>query len=159
MKAIPLTQGLATFVDDDDYEKVKSFKWHLTENGRVRYARRQWRENGVCFKIYLHRLLLDAPKGMEVDHIDGDGLNNRRCNLRLCTHAQQAQAFQGKRLEKTSKYRGVSWVTRDKRWTVHLQHNQQQIYLGYFTNEVLAAHVHDVAAVELFGEFAQLNFL
>jgi len=151
---IALTRGAVAEVDLGDFQALSQFKWHTHVATHGAYAR-----GVVAGKlVYMHRLLMSAAPGEEVDHIDGNGLNNRRSNLRCATHADQARGYQTKRSGKTSHYRGVSWVTRDRRWTAHLSHLGHQYYLGYFTSEQLAAEAYDAKAIELFGEFAQLNF-
>lgn len=96
MKSINLTKGYSTLVDDEDYEFANSFKWHACVKGknikRCYAVRKQWLPKEKRYKsIYLHRLLLDAPKGMDVDHISGDALDNRRSNLRVCTRSENLQ--------------------------------------------------------------------
>ena len=98
-----------------------------------------------------------TPKGMATDHINGDGLDNRKQNLRICTHAEN---LRNRRLGKnnTSGYKGVSWHKLHKLWYAHISHNKKLMSLGYFKDKEEAAKAYDRKAIELFGEFAKLNF-
>ena len=157
MKKIPLTQGKFALVDDEDYNAVVSKgRWSAQKvsGGRNYYAQRQG-------GLMMHRLIMDAPKDMVVDHINGDGLDNRRENLRLATRQQNAINTNhgwGK-----AKYVGVSWDERMGKWKtqVHLRDpNTGRIvphHLGYFDSEIEAARAHDRKRRELFRDFAKPN--
>lgn len=106
--------------------------------------------------IALSRFLLEAPKGLVVDHIDGNTLDNRKCNLRICTYAQNA--LNRRPHGQASKYRGVTWGPRQKKWRAAIQRDKKQIHLGYFKTEIEAALAFDERAKVLHGEFARLNF-
>jgi hypothetical protein len=149
---IPLTQGKLAIVDAADYERVSPFNWSVSVSGKRTYAYRAL--NGR--KIALHRFLLDPPKGMVVDHIDRDGLNNRRSNLRVCTQHQN-MLNSGPR-GKSSRFKGVCWDRFRRRWVVHVCFNGKNLFLGAFTDEAEAARAYDRKACELFGEYAYLNF-
>ncbi len=148
---IPLTQGYFAIVDADDYEYLSQYKWHVKIKGNRRYAYRT--QGGKC--IAMHRQILNAPPGMHCDHINHDGLDNRRANLRLCT--PQQNACNRKPLERTSRYKGVFWCYEKKRWRAEIRHNGRLIHIGYFDYEADAAIAYDDYAAELFGEFAWLN--
>ena len=105
----------------------------------------------------MHRAILNAPKGLLVDHIDGNGLNNRKSNLRLCTFAQNAHNSRPRR-NSSSRYKGVCWHKLKKKWTVSIYKGGKRTYLGYYDDEIEAALAYDRKAEELFGEFAYLNF-
>ena len=99
---------------------------------------------------------MKAPKGTLVDHIDRNSLNNRRGNLRLCTPSQNILNTRGKK--GTSKYKGVWWNTKKNKWLAMITSKGRHFHLGFFDEEIEAAKAYDRKAVELFGEFAYLNF-
>lgn len=152
---IQLTKGYETIIDNSD-AWVTEWKWyaHDTGDGRYIYAERKIKGNQ---RIQLHRLIMDCPKEMTVDHIDGDTLNNKRANLRIGTK-QQNVFNQQKQSGRTSIFKGVHWFKRGGKWSAYITINQKQKHLGYFENESDAARAYDAAAVTLFGEFAKLNF-
>jgi hypothetical protein len=156
-RKIKLTKGLSAIVDATDFEFVSQLKWHAGHgrNG-VMYADCKGIStlDGKRYVTLMHRFILGItdPK-IHVDHIDHDGLNNRRCNLRACTHAQN-QANARKHSDGSSQYRGVSLDKKTGRWTARAR----RIWLGCFAKEEDAARAYDVALVEQFGEFARTNF-
>lgn len=158
MKTIPLTQGKFVIVDDADYEKVRGLKWHASKMGKGFYVCRNVCIGGKQAKIRLHRVITNCPPGLEVNHINGDGLDNRRENLQTCTPQQQQFAFRRKKKGASSEYRGVSWHKPGKRWCANIRYNDKLIYLGLFDVEADAARTYDAKAIELFGEFACPNF-
>ena len=155
MKTIPLTQGKIALVDDDDYPLLSKHKWHAKIRTRSSYARRTaypyGRRNPIT--IMMHRVILGTARGEEVDHINGDGLDNRRYNLRVGTH-QQNMCNQRK-TRGTSRFKGVRW--HNNQWTAQIKHKGRQRYLGGYQRETDAACAYDNAAIELFGECARLN--
>lgn len=156
---LPLSQGKVAVIDFDDFEKVRPYKWHLSKSQNNLYARHNF-SNDAGYLI-LHRFLLDAPDNMDVDPRDGDGLNNRRNNIRLCTPSQNAQARQRKRPSMTSSFRGVFWdkhKAHKAAWTARLRFNGKNIHCGSFKKEEDAARAYDKKAIELFGEWASPNF-
>jgi hypothetical protein len=153
VRFIPLTQGKFAIVDADDYERLATYKWCASQSGNRIYAVRR-RQNRT---ITMQRQIMNAPEGLLVDHIDGNSLNNRKSNLRLCS-AHQNACNRRPRRNSSSKYKGVSWYKRDKKWQVQIYYNARTIHLGRFDDEVEAALVYDRKATELFGEFAYLNF-
>jgi hypothetical protein len=159
MKKIPLTQGKFAIVDDEDYELLSQRKWCAIKWGNTFAAITNGQKNikGHPEMIYMHRLIIGLKKGqrLQVDHINHNGLDNRGCNLRLCT-AQQNQWNYTKASNKSSKYKGVC---RHKcgGWTAYINKNKKLIYLGYFKTEIEAAETYNAKAKELFGEFAKLN--
>jgi hypothetical protein len=149
---VPLGRsGRYTIVDLSDWGRVLQFRWHVSAQGYA--VRRGKGERGVS----LHRFLLDAPPGVEVDHRNGDSLDNRRTNLRLCSHAQN-MANQRHRSGGTSRFRGVTRGRRHGRWFARIKVNYRGIHLGTFDDEREAAKAYDAAARLHFGEFARLNF-
>ncbi|NQT02028.1 MAG: HNH endonuclease [Planctomycetes bacterium] len=153
VRYIPLTQGKFTIVDADDYEHLNKCKWSCQKIGNTFYAYR----NESYKKIAMHHEIMNAPKGMVVDHIDGNGLNNRKSNLRICTQAQNNQNKRPKR-NCSSKYKGVSFHKFSKKWEVQIACNKKREHVGRFDDEIEAALAYDRKAGELFGEFAYLNF-
>lgn len=154
MKKISLTRGFETIIDDCDYDELSKHKWYPQINGHRKYA-----INGEG--ILMHRLILNAPSGLEVDHIDGNGLNNTRQNLRLCTRSQNQfnkEKNKGKRDKCTSRYKGVHWQKSMNKWEVLITKEGDRTIIGYFDTEEEAARAYDVEAKELHGEFAYLNF-
>lgn len=161
IRYIPLTHGLYATVDAQDYEKLSKYRWHarFDKTGRNVYAARLccYRENGKLVRriIAMHREILNPPEGMVIDHINGTGINNRRCNMRICT---QAQNVQNRRPCPTSKSRFIGVFPRGDKWGAAARHKGKQHHVGTFEYEVEAARARDYKAVELFGEFARLNF-
>ncbi len=153
-RRIKLTWGKWAIVDAADYERLRSYKWLAVEMGRCWYGRTLKRDGRP---LAMHRLIMDAPKGLMVDHIDHNGLNNRKSNLRLCTRKQNRRNRRPN-LGGSSKYKGVCWCKSSKKFRAAISHNKKRIYLGYFHDEVEAAKAYDEKARELFGEFAYLNF-
>lgn len=151
-KQIPLTQGKVALVDDDVYEYLNQWKWRVQIHGNVWYA---FRVEGKA--IFMHRVITNAPKGAEVDHKDGDGLNNQRSNLRLCSRAENG-ANRRTNKNSTSGYKGVAFVKLTGRYRAVIRVNYKQINLGSYSNPDDAARAYDTAARKYFGEFASTNF-
>lgn len=162
MRRIPLTRGKFAIVDSSDCKWLSKWKWRATRptpTGIERwYAAHTIGPNGKT--IYMHRLIMLGirPSGRKLcDHRDGNGLNNQRNNLRLCSAAQNVQ---NRRKEPglSSRFKGVYWHRRDQRWVSRLVHRRQSRFLGKFRDEQAAAVAYDVAARSQFGKFARLNF-
>jgi hypothetical protein len=152
IRFIPLTQGKVAIVDAEDYEWLSKYKWHASNAGGKFYATRCRKNRSIS----MHRIIMGEPKGMFVDHIDGNSQNNRRSNLRTCTPAQNLQNQRPK--EGTSRYKGVYFHKKDNKWMAKIGFNGKSIYIGNFEDEIEAAKAYDTKATELFGEFAYLNF-
>lgn len=150
MKEIILSGGQTAIVDDADYELVSAHKWKLDSTGR--YVVRNLRKR----TLYMHRMLLKAPTGLDVDHINGNGLDNRRENLRLATHAQN-QCNQKIRTDNSSGYKGVRWHSGDRRWRARITFQGREIWLGNFSTAELAHAAYCSAAQKLHGQFARFN--
>lgn len=149
-REIPLSRGKVALVDDADYERLNQWKWHY--NASTGYAaRRDWQARRY---VLMHRVILDAPAGRAVDHINGDGLDNRRANLRLATAAQNGHNRRAQ-AGATSRFKGVSFYGNRHHARIFVAgHN---LYLGPFTDERTAARVYDYAARQHYGEYACLN--
>lgn len=160
MKYIQLTQGQVAIVDDDDYEKLNKYKWYASKQFNTYYARRNESRKNNCGKqktIRMHDEIMNISKGQLVDHKDGNGLNNRKNNLRIATAAQNG-ANKGKFSKASSKYKGVFWDKGANKWGSGVCFKGKKFHLGLHKNEIDAAKAYDVKAKELFGEFAKLNF-
>lgn len=154
MKEIKLTQGFTAQVDDEDYEWLNQFKWcaHL-ETGNWYAIRQNWHNNKSGI-IRMQRVILNAPYGLLTDHINRDTLDNRKCNLRLCSKAENSR--NRKCTAHSSKFKGVSWFKRDSNWRAYI--GTPQKHLGYFNTDQDAARAYDEVAKKYHGEFANLNF-
>jgi hypothetical protein len=152
---IPLSRGLAAIIDDEDAPLVRQFKWCAKPGKKTFYAvRRMLAAEGRGRRLQaLHSFLTGWAM---IDHVNGDGLDNRRVNLRETTDRQNKQNMRKHR--GVSAFKGVSWNKRDLRWTAHIRTSGRMRHLGYFANEVEAALAYDAAARLHFGEFAALNF-
>ncbi|GAG10749.1 unnamed protein product, partial [marine sediment metagenome] len=139
-------------IDPEDYEKVKDFKWGINSGGYVFCSR----QNGIGFK--LHRLVLGLLNNERPDHIDGKPLNNRKSNLRVCTH-QENCCNTKKPKNNTSGYKGVTWEKTRNKWKAYIAFNYKCIHLGLFENKIDGAKAYNQAAIKYHGEFAKLNEL
>lgn len=163
MKEIPLTQGMVTQVDDQDYEYLAQWKWRLQKSFNCTYAVRDERLNGQrAATILMHRVILDTPDEFETDHKDGNGLNNCRSNLRPANHQQN---MQNRRHNKNacSQYRGVEHKKNTRggkfRWVARIKAGKIRQRLGGYATEQEAALAYNQAALKYFGEFARLNIV
>lgn len=153
MKQIPLTQGKFATVDDEDYELLSKTKWYAVKHNSGKF----YAASGFRIK-YMHRVLECPLGGYVVDHINGDGLDNRRENLRVCKNSENVRNGRKMNRETTSKYKGVSFDSRSGRWAAQIRFNSVDYKLGLFESEVDAAKEFDTAARKYHGEFARLNF-
>lgn len=161
MKTISLTQGKVALVDDNDFDRINAHKWQAVRGGRRWYAIRSSPKdsNGKRKTIQMHRAVLDASPGVQVDHINHDSLLNIRENLRICTNTQN-QYNRRKRLNGSSQFKGVihrkyPWGSR---WRALIRVSGQLKHLGTCATEAAAAEMYDAAARRFFGPFAALNF-
>lgn len=152
---VPLSKGMVAIVDPEDHEELSRHSWIITESHRTYYASHVWRENGRRKGILMHRLLLGATPGMFVDHINGNGLDNRKANLRVCT--LQQNNWHSRPLAER-RYKGARFRKCRGMWFSGITVNGQFIYLGQHPSEESAARAYDEAARKHFGEFAWLNF-
>lgn len=160
MKKIPLTKGKFAIVDDEDFEWLSQWKWSYKKNQcGQEYARRSSKRDayGKVSTILMHRVILDAPDGMLVDHINHDGLNNTRKNIRICNRRQNSMNME-KSVGYSSKFKGVAWHKNNKRWVASIRINYFRKHLGSFSREEDAAEAYDSAAIKHFKEFACINF-
>ncbi len=154
-RRIKLTKDKFAIVDVEDYEKLAQYDWQLSEG-----------ESKKCYAVCLvnrkivsmHRVIMNAPAGMFVDHRYGDGLDNRKENLRIVTQAQNQYNRRKTSRKTSSKYKGVHLKKQYNKYGAEISCNGKRTHLGYFDNEIDAAKAYDEAAKKLFGEFAKLNF-
>ncbi len=159
MKEIPLTQDKVALVDDQDYEWLNQWKWTYTSRGCTGYAYRNVYQGSRYVRcVFMHRFILNPPPGLETDHINGNGLDNRRCNLRACTHIQNSWNSR-KQQGATSQYKGVSWARKNQCWRAFIHQGGQQISLGNFDSEEAAALAYNYAAIKLRGSHTLLNLV
>lgn len=156
---IPLTQGQFAIVDAADYDWLMDGpKWYATRDRNTFYARRNdYAGVGKQRPLMMHRLLTGVGCGMIVDHINHDGLDNRRANLRICTHSDNQRNVRSHR-DAGSKYLGVHWNKNAGKWQVRIVADGRRKGLGYFTCEIEAALAYDSAARLHYGAFANPNF-
>jgi hypothetical protein len=158
-KEIPLTQGQVAIVDDEDFLVLSQHKWHArwSKSTRSFYAVRNAEINGKRKTILMHRVILGAPTGTEVDHRKtGDTLNNQQSNLRIAT-GQQNRRNTKRRRNRTIKFKGVSKASKTT-YAARIRVNGKNILLGCDPAPEKCARLYDLAALEHFGEFALLNF-
>ena len=172
MKHIKLSNGQYAVVDTEDclaliidnikypYRKSMFIRWHAKKQGNVTYAVRHMRSSDGKWKtIRMHRFILgmsDWNKKIGVDHINGNGLDNRRDNLRICTQSLNC-ANSRKSIIKSSRFKGTFWNKRMKKWCAQIGNKKINHIIGYFDSEVKAAKAYNRKAKEFFGEFARLN--
>lgn len=141
MKEIAISQGKIALVDDDDFQYISSFKWAVCKSCKTFYAIRYARNaRGHQTSISMHRTIMTPPIGMEIDHINGDGLDNRKENLRFVTHRENMQNYH--KPDKTSKFPGVTWDKRDKKWIARIRVGKKRFTLGYFDIEIDAVNAY-----------------
>lgn len=137
-------------IDLEKIETVKQYKWYQNNSG---YAISRVNKNK---QIFLHRIIVGNPIGYEVDHIDGDPLNNRKSNLRICSH-QENIMNQKIRIDNTSGFKGVNWDKRKGKWRARIHIHGKDKHLGYFESKEEAAKSRVKAEQEYFGEFSRKN--
>ena len=157
MKEIQLTQGKVALVDDEDFEYLNQWKWYAHNHHGKFYATRSIRINGKKKTVRMHRVIVNNtnPK-MHTDHQNGDSLDNRRMNLRICTASENCRNTK-KYIHNTSGYKGVTWNKAVKKWVARIELNKKRNHLGYFIDIKDAAHAYNEAAIKFHGAFAKLN--
>ena len=159
-KQIPLTQGKFAVVDDEDYDWLMKYKWCARKrvDGITWYACRKIYVDGRWYQQQMHRLILNPPEYLVCDHINGDGLDNRRTNLRLATTKQNVR---NRRLSSnnTTGFKGVSVPTSGNKYQAQIRVDGRLIFLGLFSNKIDAALAYNEAALKYHGKFARLNVL
>ncbi len=149
------TKGESIQIDEEDFPKVSARRWYVVQpDGKKSYAMSRGRDGKT---VYLHRLVMDVGPGEEIDHKNGDGLDNRKHNLRIATR-QQNCANTPPQPSNTSGFKGVYWRKERRSWVALIQVNRRQRYIGSFRSKEDAARAYDRVAHDVFGEFAYLNF-
>jgi len=153
MKEIHLTQGKVTTVDDDLFDFLSQWKWHAVKNKHTWYA--VAKVNGS--PVLMHRVIMDAPAGVKVDHRDRNGLNNTKKNLRFATYSQNSA---NRKVSANNRlgYKGVYFDKRMKKYVAKVTASNKRYWLGHYSTPEDAARAYDEKAKELFGEFAGTNF-
>ncbi len=151
-REMPLSRGKVALVDAADYEWLSQWKWYYLGQRTKEYAYRFVRTPEGQKSVYMHREVMSAPAGQEIDHIDGNGLNNTRANLRACTRSENARNHR-KRRKSVSPYIGVSWNRRSGKWAASVS----GLHLGNFDTPEEAALVRDQEARKRHGEFVVTN--
>lgn len=151
-KEIVLTGGQVALVDEEDFDQLSQYTWKASRKGNTFYAERS--EKKVT--IMMHREIMNAPSNMEVDHIDGNGLNNTKANLRLCSHTENMRNQKMAKSNKTG-FKGVMPYYKNG-FRAMIYFEGKSIHIGVYDTAEEAAKAYDRKAVELFGEFARTNF-
>lgn len=152
--------GIYMLIDDEESERIIQRSWWAQRAPHTTYAYTQVydRPSKKYKTIMLHRFIMNVTdSNIEVDHINGNGLDNRKRNLRLCPDGENSRNTKSHR-NSSSQYKGVCWHKNNKKWQADIYDNGRHVYLGQYDNEIEAAHAYDRAAIQLFGEFARLNF-
>lgn len=157
VKEIELKNGYKALVDDEDYDRINKFKWHIHLDGNRIYVSRSERIDGQSVTTQMQKEVLNyAPIGMNIDHKNGNRLDNQKCNLRVCTQSQNLANNNGHRKNPlSSQYKGVR--KRYQRWCAQISVNGITRNIGTFDTEVEAAVAYNKRAKDQWGEFAVLN--
>lgn len=151
---IQLTNWGTALVDDAEYEAISRFSWY-NEQGYA--ARMSSRTAGKRVVLRMHWQVIPLPPGFVIDHINGNRLDNRRCNLRIVSRADNNKNRLANKAGTSSQFKGVTWREHAHAWKAYIKINRKQIHLGYFKSEIEAAKAYNEAAQRLFGEFARPN--
>lgn len=160
MKEIYLNKGYKALVDDEDYERLNKFKWFIKSHSSSNtiYAQRNVFRNGKWTTQPMHKDIVHVTGFKHIDHIDGNGLNNQKINLRECSLSQNIMNSR-KRKNTSSRYKGVSWVKQKQKWSAEIQYNKTKIRLGCFATENEAAEAYNSAALQYHKCFARINIV
>lgn len=159
MKTIKLTQNQTTIIDDEDFDRVKQHKWCALEQPKYKENKFMAVTNithldGRRETVYLHRFIMNAPKGLHVDHKDRNPLNNQKSNLRICTHAEN-QRNRAENSNNKSGFKGVCFVKHAKRYKAQIWANGKRTFLGYHDTAEAASEAYKQAANEIHGGYAK----
>ena len=151
--SVDVGKNKVSLIDLDDVDKIKNNNWYIHKAGMVMSRISSDKH------VKLHRYIMDFPTGKDIDHINHDKLDNRKSNLRICSHKQNARNTKKMIKETSSIYKGVSFRSNYNNWRSFIKTNEKQIHLGIFENEIDAAIAYNNKALELFGEYANLNII
>lgn len=160
MKQIPLIHNKFALVDDEDFDLISKYRWVILKSGYAinsTYIRGSGRKNQKQLQIFMHKLIMNQQKGIIVDHINGNKLDNRKENLRIATKTQN-NYNKTKTPNSSSIYKGVYWDKKYKFWASEITVNYKKYFIGYFNNELHAGMAYDIWARECQEDFAKLNF-
>ena len=151
MKYINLTRDKKAIVDDEDHEELSRFKWRLLGKYAARAKLKKDRINGKQGQIWMHRVIMKTPKHLQVDHINGNGLDNRKRNMRNCTqNSNQHNSHK-------DTIKGVTWHKQHQKWYAQIVFNKKHIFLGLYEDKIKAAQAYNIAAKKYFRKYARLN--
>lgn len=158
MKEILIYPNTKCTVDDEDFERISKFSWHSCKGGNGLYARTGYnRETKLHKKCLMHRMIMNMKDSRDkIDHVDGNGLNNQKSNLRKCSDSQN-MFNRAKNKNTSSKYKGVTFISKENEYMVRYGYKRKVEYVGRYDNEVEAALAYNCAASFAFREFARLN--
>lgn len=156
---INLGNGHSAIVDMEDLPRLSRSRWSYHKRKNTYYAMSNITPDGVRKKVYMHHEVMGTPPpGKEIDHINGNGLDNRKENLRFCSHRENCRASRKRQRNTSSMYKGIYWDKKEKKWRARIcLMDGTKKHPGYFESELDAAKAYDEAATELFGKFATLN--
>lgn len=162
MPKIPLTKGRFALVDAEDFDRLAKLKWAVnTQSGKTSYACKSIRikgSRGIKKSLHMHRLIMNLKEGdkAQVDHINNNGLDNRKSNLRVCTISENRGNVKMRRDNKSG-FKGVSWISRRKKWCSQIRKDNMRFVVGFFDTAEKAAKAYDKKALEIYGSFALTN--
>lgn len=159
-KQIELTQGKTAIVSAEDFEYINQWKWSYDGHNHCAVRSETIKKDGKykSKSILMHKLIMETPKGMDTDHINGDRLDNRKSNLRICTHRENMCNRKQSKANKSG-YKGVSWDNKYSKWVTRIRTSEKYMHVGYFKDKLSAAKAYNEAAKKHHGKFAKLNEL
>lgn len=152
---IKLSQGKVAIVDDEDFEYLNQWKWCAVKNHGHWYAMRTDVSTSTRFTVFMHRVIMKTPTDLVVDHVDQDGLNNKKDNLRNCT--SQQNSLNNSSRYGSSAYKGVYYNKDRQKWHARIITNKKRVHLGFFTTEEEAALAYNNAVIESGNIFIPIN--
>lgn len=156
MITVQITQGKEVLVSNEDYSEISDYNWSYSAS--TGYAVRKGRKNrSEPLTVHMHRVIIDVKANEQVDHINGNKLDNRRSNLRVASVQKNSFNRKKPKVKCTSQYKGVLKRKNASKWEARIKFNNKAIYLGRFVNEEDAARAYNEAALKYFGDFAKCN--